>query len=485
MPASLRVFSYFIVLCLTTSSLFALDEAAVRALVAEAEKACAELPPGKSSLEMRPIWLALAGARVGIGDVGGGIEALDRVNKDHDYSLCSAWIMQLEATGKLTPEPTVKDPKVLAMHRLGSMRVLSQLGNHDGAIEQVKLMAAGDAQQVALARCHLAAGQALYKANNTDLKALEHYKSAMEIAFQIRSPTASLPIILELCERYTECVLELAAEPLVGKVEEALESMAPNNVTLQLWQYAGRVRLLLKDEAGAQKDFDTAKARYAKFGEPQTGIAWDALAYPVFEHQLRWEVLHKQKKDKEAAAILPEWTKALTGLDGKFQSPRLVGTLVDAYLLTGDAAGAKSVLDGLEPVQRAATLAALRHDDETKDSPVASAALGQYCEELARDPSLRPLHPGALVIACECFRKTGDRAKFQACYAEGLKVSAEDDYSHHFQFGSFLIDAGRIEQAQALAKDLPTVKRAQLLASLAMHATTKMNKAKRTAEAKP
>ena len=492
MPVALRVVAGWFLLFLITNSVlftntaFAADEEAVKALVAEADKAVAELASTKSPAEMRGLWAKLASARVGIGDIAGGVEALDRVNKDHDYSLCNAWIMQIEAAGKLTPEPTVKDAKVLALHRFGAISVLTGLGDFDGAIAQAKLIPAGESQQVALARTYLEAGHSYYKGKNEfvidgkgDLKCLENFKNAMEATFQIRNPTVALPATLELCERYSEVALELAAQPLVEKVEEALDSLPPNASTIMLWQNAGRVRLLLKDEAGAKKDFETAQARYTKFGQPQTGIAWDALAYPAFEQQLRWEVLHKQKQDKEAAALLPDWVKAVSGLDPKYQTPRLVGALVDAHLLAGDAAGMKTVLDGLEPVQRAVALTALRHNDETKNSPAASATLGKYCAELARDPALRPIHPGALVIACECFRKTGDRAKFQACYAEGLKLSAEDDYSHHPQFGSFLIDAGRIQQAQDLAKDIPADKRAALLTVLATQATTKMNKDKR------
>src|SRR5688572_32234957 len=108
MSVPLRVVGSWLLLAFVANSVLAADENAVKALVAEAEKAAAEVATTKPPHEMWQIWHQLANARVGIGDIAGGIEALDRFNKDHDVNLCDVWILQIAAVGKLTPEPTVK-----------------------------------------------------------------------------------------------------------------------------------------------------------------------------------------------------------------------------------------------------------------------------------------------------------------------------------------------------------------------------------------
>jgi tetratricopeptide (TPR) repeat protein len=461
------------------------DEPAVKALVAEASKACDELPKTRRpGLEAKQAWLNLAQAKVNAGDVEGGIAALDRVNSDHDYSVCSAWVMETEATGKVPPEPKDVDEQVLMVHRVGVVRTLIALADYEGALAQVQLLPKGEARDVSLTRCYIESAQAQLKDDQMEA-ALASYNKAMEAAQQIKSAKTGVPCLLDICRGLIDCDLELAARPLLDNVEGALDKQAAaaqTSASIKGWLEIGKIRLLLADAAAANKNFAKAKTLYTKFGEPRTGVAWAASPFPAYQHKYRWEAHHQRKEKEEAAAALKEWTTAIANVDDQFASPDERAALVEALLIDGNSAEAWKVLDGLDPGQRSLTLMQIRRTPESRESKSINLELAEYCQEQFQTGPEKVMRTGALTLACECYAKAGEREKSQACLAQALELSEANDRENHGALAALMVEMGESDQAKKILSSLKGPERALALSEMALESSRKLCEAKLSAE---
>src|SRR5437870_8718218 len=432
-------------------------------LVAEASKACDALPKTRRpSMEAKQAWLNLAQAKVNLGDTEGGIAALDRVNSEHDYSICSAWVMATEATGKTQPDPKEVDEQVLMVHRVGVVRSLIALADYDAALAQAMLLPPGEARDLSVTRCHIESAQAQHKDGQVEA-ALKNYNEAITSSQKIKTAKSAIPCILDIGRGLIDCDLAVAATPLLDNLEEALKKQpasAQNSTTIKTWLQIGQLRLLLGDVASAKQNFENAKALYTKVGEPQTGVAWNRSPFPTYQHRFRWEAYRQLKATKEASQALHDWSAAIANLDEEFSSPDQHGALVEALLLAGSTDAAQELLDGLDAPVRAMTFMQVRRSPESMDSKTVNLALAKYSEQQFRDGPESALRPGALTIACECYAKAGERDKFLACFQEALQLSEDKDRENHAALAALLVEMEETDEARKVIDTLKGHERA-------------------------
>jgi tetratricopeptide (TPR) repeat protein len=480
MPRS-ALFLVLITLAASTPLRAADDESAAKALVAAAGKACEALAKEQPRApETKQAWLNLAQARVNMGDVAGSIAALDHVNKDHDYSVASAWVMETEALGKTMPDPAGVEDQVLALHRVGAIRGLIAAADYPAAISQAKLMPEGEARRLSLARCYIEIAQA-HAREERYTAALESYKEAMEIVTEIRSAKSGVPCLLEIAEGFIDCALELAAAPLLTKTEEAIGKLpdSQQNATSMKWlQQAALLRLRMKDEAAAKKDFAAARALYEKVGAPRTGVAWEKTPLAASEFESRWEAYWKLKNEDAAGKLLKDWSATIANVDPQLISANATASLLEAQLLSGDEPGARKVLDALGPVDRSLALMQIRRHSESRESKSVNLAMAAYLVEQFREGDEKPLRPGALTLACECYGKAGERAKFKACLQEALEISEANGKENHAALAALLVEMDEQEEANKLLATLTEAQRALAVSEQALNATRKLCQAK-------
>lgn len=455
---------------------------AAKELVAEAKEACEAFAKVKrNSPELKQACFGLARACVNVGDVDGAMAALKRVNTKNDYSVCNVWVMRTEATGRPQPDPKVEDQDVLDKHRLGAARCLITAGRDKEAFEQIDKMPDGQPHNVILMLLHIETAKRHWE-RREDLETLESYQKAMEAAENVDDPKQGIPAWCEICQGFVDVALEPAAEILAGKMEGALEDLPPTAQTIDFWLKVARVRLLLGDDAAYEKDVDTAKAIYKEHGEPRTGHPWESSLLALREQQYRWEALRKRDQPEALARALTAWEATLNEVDSQFKKPNDYAALIEALLMAEQYERAWKIADELDPPTRGLVLMAIRQHPESRKDPKLNLAMGEYCAKQNTTPKEEVLRAAALSLACECFTAAEVQDKFQAAFAEAVKISEKHDRMFHPALAGLLVELERFDDAREFTKSLPTAERALSLSTLAEKVTSALCKKRWTVD---